>query len=139
MRLSAPSASPPPRSLLPILAATAAAVFVEIGACATPDSADTHLHPQRRSIRRARDRQRLREFSSTCSLGPPATCCTNADGGALTGNDLADCLYGYGACASLVTTTDSAGNQVVSCSNSYGTGGTGGSSSGADGGASDGG
>jgi len=36
------------------------------------------------------------EGFATCPLGPPAACCVDADGGALTGSDLADCLYGYG-------------------------------------------
>ena len=133
MRPSAPSASP---ILLMILTGAAAAVLVEIAACATPDSQTPSCIPNvDQEGEHAIDGGC--ETFPTCPLGPPAACCTSADGGALTGNDLADCLYGYGACVSLVTSTDSEGNQVVTCSDSYDAGGAGGSA--ADGGASDGG
>lgn len=135
MRLSAPSASP---LLVMILTGAAASGLVAIGACANPDSQTPSCTPNVDRYGEHAIDSGCESFP-TCSLGPPAACCTNADGGALTGNELADCLFGYGACASLVTTTDSAGNQVMTCSDSYDAAGAGGSSSGADGGASDGG
>jgi hypothetical protein len=70
------------------------------------------------------------QFAS-CEVGngDPANCCVDADGGPLVGADLADCLYGYGACP--VVQTDDAGN--VTCSNGAGGGGTGGSGAGGSG------
>jgi hypothetical protein len=71
------------------------------------------------------------QFAS-CNVGngDPANCCVDADGGALTGADLADCLYGYGACP--VVLTDDAGNVTCSGVDGGGTGGggTGGSGTG---------
>jgi hypothetical protein len=132
MRQLAPSTSP---ILLTLLAGAAAAVLVEIGACATPDTQTPTCTPNvDQHGEHALDGGC--ESFAICALGPPMACCTNGDGGALTGNDLANCLYGYGACASLVTTTDGSGRQVMTCSSSYDAGGAGGSGgSGADGGA----
>jgi hypothetical protein len=77
------------------------------------------------------------QFAS-CDLGEPSACCVDADGGPLTGNDLANCLYGYGACASI--STDDAGNTTcVQIASGTGGGGTGGGGTGGDGGTVDGG
>ena len=123
MRPSAPSASP---SLIKILAGAAAAVLVEIGACTTPATQTPACIPNVNQYGEHAIDGGCENFA-ICSLGPPEACCTNPDGGALTGNDLANCLYGFGACASLVTTTDGSGNLVMTCSASYDAGGAGGS------------
>ena len=66
----------------------------------------------------------------TCNVGDgnAANCCLDADGGTLTGSDLANCLYGYGACPNIQT--DDAGNSTcdggTSGTGGGGTGGTGG-------------
>jgi hypothetical protein len=52
---------------------------------------------------------------AACPSGAPATCCVNADGGPLTGNDLASCLYGYGGCTSFAVATDMSGNMIYMC------------------------
>jgi hypothetical protein len=128
MRLPAPSASP-----ILLLAGSAAAALVAIGACATPDTQTPTCTPNVDQYGEHAIDGGCENFA-ICTLGPPAVCCTNGDGGALTGNDLANCLYGYGACASLVTTTDSSGNLVMTCSSSYDAGGAGGARGGGTGG-----
>jgi uncharacterized membrane protein YgcG len=139
MSLSAPLASP----LLITILAGAAAVLVETGACATQDSQTPTCTPNVDQYGEHAIDGGCENFA-VCAAGPPADCCKNADGSSLTGNGLANCLYGYGACASLVTTIDSSGNLIMTCSASYDAGGAGGSGgagtggsggSGADGGA----
>jgi hypothetical protein len=54
---------------------------------------------------------------ATCAASPssPAACCVGPDGGPLGGNDLASCLYGYGACTTFTSTTDMNGNMTYTC------------------------
>lgn len=72
------------------------------------------------------------EGFAVCAVNPssPAACCVTADGGALPDSDRASCLYGYGACAALLATTDAKGNTTYVCSSTYDGGGTGGGGSG---------
>ncbi len=66
-----------------------------------------------------------------CPMGSPQLCCV--DGGTpLNGNMLAECLYGYGACAQLVIKPDGKGGVVETCSGTVvtGSGGAGGSGTG---------
>ncbi len=78
-----------------ILAGTAAAMISAIGACTTTNTqtpsctenvGEAGIEPIDGGC----------EGFAVCTLGPPSACCVDSDGGALTGSDLANCLYGYG-------------------------------------------
>jgi hypothetical protein len=85
--------------LIPLLAGAAATVALAIGACANPDTQSPTACTS--------GPYGLCEGFAVCASGPASTCCVDADGGALTGNDLYTCLYGYGdpSCTYLVPTT----------------------------------
>lgn len=99
-----------------VLSGTAAAALA-IGACANPDtltpSCDSSnvdqygIHPSASGC----------EQLAACDKPNIADCCTDGDGGAFTGNDLAACLHGYGdpSCSYLITTTDGM-NVTFTCS-----------------------
>jgi hypothetical protein len=115
MRTSAPSASS--AILVVFLASAGAAVAVAIGACADPDTQTPTCTPNvdEGGIFHAVDGG-CEQFAQ-CDLGPASACCTDDDGGALTGNDLATCLYGYGdpSCVYLLSSTDGL-NVTYTCS-----------------------
>ena len=99
--------SPGPILVL-VLAGAAATVALVIGACTDPDTqtptCDNNVNAN--GIY-ARTPTGATGSPSAAPTGAPSTCCVDADGGALTGNDLATCLHGYGdqTCAYLVSTT----------------------------------
>jgi hypothetical protein len=95
-----------PRSvLITLLAGAATAAALAFAACANPDTQNPSctnnvdqygIHPSDTGC----------DQLATCTKGPPAACCTTADGGPLGTNDLLACLHGYGDpnCAYLLTT-----------------------------------
>lgn len=107
----------------------AAAILGAIGACTSTSSQtpscvenvdQTGIHPVADGC----------EGFAVCPSGAPSTCCQDGDGGALTGNNLATCLYGYGGCAAIITTSDAMGNTTYVCSSTYDAGSGGGTADG---------
>jgi hypothetical protein len=105
MRTPAPSMS---RVFLVLLGSTALAAIAAAGACTNPDGI-TPTCDDNTEMGMTPDPNGCAQFA-TCTVNPddPSACCVNADGGELTGSDLATCLYGYGGCPGL--TMDALGN-----------------------------
>ncbi len=61
---------------------------------------------------------------ANCPMGEPKNCCVDGKGNPLTGNTLAECLYGYGACAQFTVQSEASGI-VETCHTSVVTGGGG--------------
>jgi hypothetical protein len=119
-----------PHLLRLALGAIVASVFAAFVACADPDTQTPTCVP---NVGEAGINSTIAngcEQFAVCEMGPPAACCVNADGGALTGNDLATCLHGYGdpSCVFLLTmyTGDGGNNVIYTCSTTppMGTGGS---------------
>jgi hypothetical protein len=127
MRMPAPPASP---ILFAISAAVVGALLVANGACNTTGGQTPDCIPNV-------DARGVHAIDGGCEQFPtcpanasnPAACCTDG-GAALTGSDLAICLYNYGGCVTLVTTADAMGNPVYECSSVYDAGGGSGGSGG---------
>jgi hypothetical protein len=106
----------PSKALLVSLLAGAAAVAVAVGACTSADGQTPSCTPNV-------DQNGIHPDPNGCDQFPVCTqpkisdCCTDADGGALTGNDLAACRHGFGdpACAFLSATYDMMNNVTYTC------------------------
>jgi hypothetical protein len=119
--------------LTTILAGTLTAAVVAIGACSESDGVTPTC------TYNVDDAGNVDPTSNGCVQFPtcyddagvpqaPASCCVYpGDGGPYVGSDLANCLYGYGACA-LIETDDAGNTTCVPVSG--GTGGTGGTGGG---------
>ncbi len=122
-----------------ILVVAASSALVAIGACANPDTQTPACNDNVKSFGVDPSVTNGCEGFAPCSLPPlqggsqASGCCVDADGGALSGNDLASCLHGYGdsTCPYLcVTTTMMGTNMYFQCSSTpcptgSGTGGSG--------------
>src|SRR5579871_3196498 len=102
--------------LVTLLAGSAAASAVAVAACTSPDTQSPSCNPNVDQNGIHPDPNGCDQFA-VCDKANVTDCCVDADGGALTGNDLATCRHGFGdpQCAYLATMADSMDNVTYTC------------------------
>jgi hypothetical protein len=120
-----------------ILSLLVSSVIVAIGACANPDGKTPMCNNNVGPNGIKPDPNGCQGYAVCVGpdggVAPPATCCISPDGGLFAGNDLAECLHGYGdpSCAYLLETDTMMGmNVVYTCSSTPPGTGAGGSGAG---------